>query len=446
MKLEDLDAEWSVINGIVADNASVDSLSLVVTDFAGSRNAMIFGAIRKIIDAGRKADTQAIAEQLRKDGKDDVAVDVFKLEPMTAANVGYYAKKVLDLSRKRRLVEVLRTVREGIEKRDCEDLIGEIEKGLTDMSVATGHEIRTIGEILKPTVRIIEQRVSLNGGLPGISTGFPTLDRVTGGLQGGHYIVIGARPSTGKTALALTMALNMTVRGKVMTGFISSEMTGEQLTMRALAGIGKVNSMGIATGRLGHDGMSRILDACTTLMEAPLLIDDTPSIQLGTLLSRARKMKRMGIRVLYVDYLTLIRHGDARTPKHERVGEVSKSLKTLARELDIPVVALSQVGREAEDRMPTLADLRQSGEIEEDADIIILLHRDKREQQQGDGQDLTVDVDIAKNRTGPTDSFKLIFQPRYVRFETRLEDRQHAGKGSGAFNWEGECQANESRN
>jgi replicative DNA helicase len=160
----------------------------------------------------------------------------------------------------------------------------------------------------------------------------------------------------------------------------------------------------------------RIGDVCSRLYQAPLLLDDTPNIGLAELKSKARQMRRKGARIVFVDYLTLIRHGDSKMPRHERVGEVSKSLKQLAREMDIPIVALSQVGRDAEGKMPTLANLRQSGEIEEDADCIIFMHRDRNVSS----GDQTVKIEVAKNRNGVTDNIELIFVPQYTRFEEKV--------------------------
>ncbi len=424
--LQDREAEIAVLNAMIYEQECIDGLGLKAGDFTHSRNQALFTAIIKIHEAGRTLDQAAVFDQLRTD---KVTIDSGMLEqisPVTAANVAYYAKKVRELSQKRQIVEMLHGVKDDLDGKSAEEIVDRIEQRLTELYVGDEGDVRKVGDFLEPALNTIEQRYSGHGSLPGLSTGFTELDHVLTGFHPGNLIVIGARPSQGKTALALTMALYQALEG-IPVGFFSCEMTGEQLVMRALAGIGRINSQSVSTGILKHTDFAKLTEAGCRLRDAPLIVDETPYISLTQLRSRARKMRRMGVRCIYVDYLTLIRHGDSRTPRYERVGEISKSLKFLSRELQIPFVALSQVGREAEDRMPTMADLRQSGEIEEDADVIIFLHRDRKKSGDADRGDRLTLVDVAKNRHGATETVQLIFIPEYVRFESKAHESNRQG-------------------
>jgi replicative DNA helicase len=413
------EAEWRIIEAALHDNACLDGLDIEIGDIDDGLHRAIFGVAQRQINQGLRADVDSVAAGLREGGNQAAATAALKLEPWTAGNVAYYAGLIKECSRKRKLVTMLRAAEESLRDRTktSSDIIGEIESELTALDGTTQTGIRTIGEILIPTVQLLEERAKNHGAPSGVVTGYPALDRTTGGFQPGQLIIIAARPSVGKTALALSMAMNQAEKG-IPVGFISAEMQGEQLCVRALGGKGHVNTMSILNGWYGPKDFPRIIEAGEAIQGMRIYIDDTPNVAMATMLSRARKMKRLGARIVYVDYLTLLRHGDAKMPRHERVGEISKMLKGLARELSIPIVALSQVGRQAADCPPSLADLRQSGEIEEDADVVILLHRATSDDS-GENRDQIVEVNVAKNRTGPTEIFTLTFLREFVRFEPR---------------------------
>jgi len=421
LTLQDKESELAVLNGVLAGQESLDELGLRAGDFTDHKYAAVFQAMLAVHEAGRTLDLLSLADQLRAQGA-NVEGSVFaQLSPTQGANLTYYAGKVRELSTKRQLIAILRAVKEGLDRTTSEEIIDLLEQRLTDLVVGETGAVKKLADLLGPAIATLEKRYLNKGEIPGLPTGFPELDRVLTGLHAGNLIVIGARPSQGKTALALTMALSQTTADKPV-GFFSAEMTGEQLVMRALAGIGRINSQSVATGLLRPPDFARLMEASQRLYHLPLFVDDTAYISLAQLRSRARKMRRMGIQCLYVDYLTLIRYGDPKTPRWERVGEISKSLKLLSRELAIPVVALSQVGREAENRRPTMADLRQSGEIEEDADVIMFIHRDKDQPDDSGRARLTL-LDVAKNRHGATETLQLIFIPEYVRFESKAHER-----------------------
>jgi replicative DNA helicase len=420
--LQDPDAELAVLNGVLADQEALDELDLRPEDFTDVKRIAMFRAMVTVHEAGRTLDIISLSDQLRVDKAPVTASEASHLSPVTAANIAYYASKVRELSTKRQILAIARSAKDGLESNTSEQVMDMIEQRLTDLAVGRTSTLKKPQELLGPAIHTLEQRYQLHGQIPGLSTGFSELDHVLTGLLPGSFYIIGARTSQGKTALALTMALNQAMSGKPV-GFFSAEMTDQQLIIRALAGVGRVNTQSIATGLLRESDFSRLVDAGQKLYDVPLYIDDTPSISLTHLRSRARKMRRMGAQCIYVDYLTLIRHGDSKMPKHERVGEVSENLKELSRELNIPVVALSQVRRDAEGRMPNCSDLKESGDIEDDADVIIFLFRGQSDDNPSGGLDRLTLVNIAKNRHGATETIQLIFIPEYVRFESKAGER-----------------------
>lgn len=415
--LFDYGCERAVLAGIFCDNDVYDSIGLTAEDFYGAANAEIYRTIGELLGKGDHADLLTVETRLREKGAKAGARDLADIDPVTAANVSFYSEKVREYSKKRQLWKLAEAVFEKTNSlaETSGDIMEEVERRLTDISDRNLHELRKIGVVLKPAIDMIEARFLAKGKLDGLSTGYHAMDKVLGGMKNGSLIIIASRPSIGKTALALSIALNLATRETIDVGFFSCEMTAEQLTIRAIAGLGRINSHNISTGFMTASEFGKMQEAASILYAAPLTIDDTASIELATLKSRARQMKRQGISIIFVDYLTLIRYGDLRMPKWERTGEVSKSLKNLARELDIPIVVLSQVGREAEGHMPSLANLRLSGEIEEDSDVVIFLHR---ERVTGDHDVIGTTVEIAKNRYGATDQVQLAFLPKYVLFQS----------------------------
>lgn len=412
MVLSDPQSERMILGAVLDDPSCFESIELVDEDFQDADCRTAWTKIRQIIDAGKRPDLTMLGAEMA-----DRPKFLSELQPITAANASYYAERIRECSKRRGIVAILRKAKELIDG-PADAVLETIEAGLVELQGQDRRDLRMLRDLLDPAMELIEERYKLQGRPPGIETGFHRLDAPLGGMRKGNLVIIGARPSIGKTALALSMALNMAAK-EVRVGFFSLEMSAEQLVIRALANTGRINSQSLASGRMTPADFAKILDAGSVLQSATVVIDDTPNIALTLLKNRARRMKRFGVEIIFVDYLTLIRHGDARTPRWERVGDVSKNLKQLARELDIPIVALSQVGREAEDRMPTLSDLRQSGEVEEDADVVLLMHRD-RAAAEGE-QDYTTQIDIAKNRHGATQMLELVFLPTYVSFEEKFE-------------------------
>lgn len=420
MVLADLQSERMILGAVLDDPSCFESIELADEDFQDAECRLVWAKMRAIIDAGKRPDLTLLGSELPERVK-----FLSELNPITAANASYYAERIRECSKRRGIVALMRKAKELIDG-PIDAVLEAIEAGLVELQGQDRRDLRMLRDLLDPAMELIQERYKLQGRPPGIETGFRRLDAPLGGLRKGNLVIIGGRPSMGKTALALSMALHMATHD-VRVGFFSLEMSAEQLVIRALASIGRINSQSLASGRMTEADFAKILDAGSVLQRAMVVIDDTPNIALALLKNRARRMKRFGVDVVFVDYLTLIRHGDARTPRWERVGDVSKNLKQLARELDIPIVALSQVGRDAEDRMPTLSDLRQSGEVEEDADVVLLMHRDRKAAE--DEQDYTTQIDIAKNRHGATQMMELVFLPTYVSFEEKFETEPRPNRG-----------------
>jgi replicative DNA helicase len=276
-------------------------------------------------------------------------------------------------------------------------------------------------EIVPKTIEAIERSYHTKESYTGIPSGFGDLDNYTSGFQNSEFIVIGARPSVGKTAFALSMAANMSMRQGRAVGFFTLEMSGMALIQRLLSSEARLSSSKLRSGLLRPADFHSITEAAGRIYEAQLYIEDSPNLKLLDLRALARRMKfQHNIEIIFIDYITLVSAENMELARHEQIAEISRSLKALARELDIPVVALSQVKRETEGKKPTLADLRESGSIEQDADVVLFLHRERQIDKKGDEStnEYVTDIIIAKQRNGPVGMLKLAFIPNYTRFES----------------------------
>jgi replicative DNA helicase len=352
----------------------------------------------------------------------------------TTANAVYYADIVRSYSLRRSLLEISGKIQADAfnEAEDIAHLLDESEVRLSDLQAATGplsERYKESSSLVNETVDRLMERAK-HGNKDGVKSGFQQLDDMTGGFQPSEFIVVGARPSVGKTAFAISMAIDIAIRRKIPTGFFSTEMTSMAIMERILAAEAQVDSKRIRSAVLRSQDMVNIIDAASRIYEGKLYIQDTPNIKLLDLRSQARRMKReRDIKILFVDYIGLINpEANPNVPRHEQVAEISRSLKSLCRELNIPIVALSQESRDAEGKEPNLANLRDSGSVEQDADVVILLHRDrlqdpsKRENHEEEAQYYEgfpvqeTKVILAKQRNGETGIITMGFQNQLVRF------------------------------
>ena len=396
--------EIAVLAAIKRKPLLFDSLRLRADDFYSADNRRTFEAVSTLLTDGLGVDDITLTD---KGAPMAVVVGLSKVYP-SEYNAEYYAKSLREMSKLRRLSALAeRVTLEVADGHDSEHVIDKLEHLLIDLAAETDGDWVWAQTVVKEAVAEIEADYHSKG-LRGLSTGIRGIDQYLGGMEGGDYVVIAARPSIGKTALALSMIVRMILDLKYSVGLFSCEMSRKQIGKRLLSMIGRLNLAKIRSGTMSPADFNSLNDASTALHETTLALDDTPNIGLTELRSKARQMARHGVQCVFVDYLTLVRHGDMRMSRPERVGEVSKQLKGLARELDIPVVALSQVNRDAEDKVPGLETLRQSGEIEEDADVVMFLHRER------DAEDTILRV--AKNRNGPTGDAELRFERSFVRY------------------------------
>jgi replicative DNA helicase len=325
------------------------------------------------------------------------------------------------------------------ESQEIANVLDESERKLSDLQASSGTFTEKYQEssiLVNKTVDRLMERAK-HGNIDGVKTGFIQLDEMTGGFQPAEFIVIGARPSVGKTAFAISMAVDIAIKRKIPTGFFSAEMTSMAIMERILAAEARVDSKRIRSAILRSQDMVNIVDAASRIYEGKLYIQDTPNIKLLDLRSQARRMKReKDIKILFIDYISLINpESKANVPRHEQVAEISRSLKSLSRELQIPIVALSQVSRDAEGKEPNLANLRESGSVEQDADVVILLHRDRLADLSGNDKEgrngnsnqqapqtiqgfpvQETKVILAKQRNGETGVITMGFQNQLVRF------------------------------
>ena len=429
------DAETACLGAIMLDSEAIGRVLgfIRAEDFYRSANGRLFTAMITLWERGEAIDIITVTDALKASGDLDAVGGPAYVSSLTAvvptsANVEYYARIVREASVRRRLLKAANEIisdayRDGVESRE---IVEEAERRIFEISdgqQTSGY--KQAREIVKQTVEAIEKLYRTRDDYTGIPSGFPALDKMLSGFQNSEFIVIGARPSVGKTALALTMAANIAIHRKVPTGFFSLEMSDMAIMQRLIASEARIGSQKIRTGMLRPADFKNLTDAAGAIYDAPLWISDTPGMRLLELRAQARRMRsQLGIRIIFVDYISLINNEHADIPRHEQIAEVSRSLKGLARELSIPVVALSQVTRDVEGKRPTLASIRESGSIEQDADVVMFLHRDRGESAEDPEHANNVETElvVAKQRNGPVGTVRIAFVPKYTRFESLEED------------------------
>lgn len=429
------DAEKAVLGSIMLDPGAISEVIRLVRpdDFYRTENQKVLQVMLDLYNDGSRIDLISVTETLKTRGELDLCGGPVYISALTdavptAANVAYYATLVQDSSFRRTILITAGSLTKDAhdDTLDSRELVESAEQQIFNLANKQKvNDIKPIKSLIPGAIKQIETLYSNKGATVGVPTGFSKLDEMTQGFQKQDFIIIGARPSIGKTAFALSMAGNIAVKQKIPIGIFSLEMGAELLVQRMLASESKVDSQKIRSGFISHNSdFQKLTDAASRLYEAPLYIDDTPNIRLLDLRANARRMvKEYGIRALFIDYIGLIgAERTANVPRHEQVGEISRSLKALARELDIPIVCLAQVGRQSEGAAPQLNDLRDSGSIEQDADIVMFLHRERdamksaEEAEHEDNQSIETDLVVAKYRNGPTGMVKINFIKRYTLF------------------------------
>lgn len=437
---QNLEAERSVLGAMLIDREAMARVASILTpqDFYADRHQIIYQAMLSLWGRGEPADFITVSEELRKVGQLEAAggisylSDLARLVP-TTANVEAYAQIVEQKAVLRRLQNAAREIVE--EAYDADDLDAMLNTAETKIFAVTqrrttkGYE--HIREALYAAYDHLEFLYQNKGGTTGVPSGYPDLDEKTSGWQSSDLIIVAARPSMGKTAFTLNLVRNAAIRAKKTVGFFSLEMSKEQIALRLLAMESAVDSHKLRTGHLTDEDWHHLSAGLSRLAEAEIYIDDTPNMPLMEMRARARRMKaEHGLDMICIDYMQLMtlggsgrRGSDNRT---QEVAEISRSLKALARELEVPVIALSQLSRAVEsrnDKRPMLSDLRESGSIEQDADMVMFLYRDDYYNQESEQKNI-VEVIIAKQRNGPVGTVQLVFLKEFGKFMSL--DRQHS--------------------
>ncbi len=425
-----IEAEQAVLGALLLNwTAMAEVVSNLRPDrFYSLQNQIIYEAMVKLYTKNATGDTISLINELTVENKLEQAGGAAYIASLTdtvpsAANIDYYANMVLDRAARRDLIHIsseLKASSFDLQK-ESDALLDDAEQKI--FALAEKNETTSIysaQDIMVKEIELIEARYKSKNQFTGVPTGFAKLDTYTSGFQNSELIIIGARPSIGKTALALSMIQNIACEKRIPCGFFSLEMPYESIGMRLLAQEARVPMNKIRSGMLKIDDVKKIQDAAGRWFEAPLYTVDTPNMKLLDLRAVARRMvKNQDVKIIFIDYIGLISTEDPTAPVFEQVSLISKSLKALARELSIPIVALCQVARDAEGQEPNLAQLRGSGSIEQDADVVMFLHRDRLKDEVA-AQDAK--IILAKQRNGATGDIPIMFLPAYSKFENKAEE------------------------
>ena len=429
---QNLDAEKSLLGAILISESSLPDVTEIVKpqDFYDERNRHIYGAMWSLYEHHRPVDLLTVKSELKAKKLTQQAGGAAYLSELssyvpTAAHATAYAELVKDAAIRRRLIDAAAKINEEAYKEDAETsaVLGQAEKlifGVSDQNTRTDAEF--IGDLLSETYDRLEQLYENKGSIAGFKTGFPDLDKKTAGFHRSDLIILAARPAMGKTALALNFARNVAAINKKAVLIFSLEMGKEQLINRMLADASSVNSFKLETGGFDSDDFAKISEAAAELSEEQIFIDDKPGLTIMEMRTKARRMAHdHDLGMIIVDYLQLMTSTSkqAQSNRVNEVSEISRGLKMIARELNVPVIALSQLSRSVEQRqgsnIPMLSDLRESGSIEQDADIVMFIHREDYYNEDTDRQNIA-DLILAKHRRGATGRIELFFDKERVRF------------------------------
>ena len=425
-----IEAEQAVLGALLLDWGAMANIvaSLKTDRFYSLQNQVIFSAMLKLYSQNITGDTISLINELTVEGKLEQAGGAAYIASLTdtvpsAANIESYAEIVMDRAARRDLIKISSELKaSAFDLQTASDTLldGAEQKifALSEKNETT--QFYDAQSIMVKEIELIEARYKSKNQFTGIPTGFAKLDTYTSGFQNSELIIIGARPSIGKTALALSMIQNIACEKRIPCGFFSLEMPYESIGMRLLAQEARVPMQKIRSGMLKMDDVKRIQDAAGRWFDAPLFVVDTPNMRLLELRAAARRMVvNFGVKIIFLDYIGLVTTEDPKKQVFEQVSEISKSLKALARELSVPIVALCQVARDAEGQEPNLAQLRGSGSIEQDADVVMFLHRDrlKEEVTAQEGK-----IILAKQRNGATGDIPIMFLPAYSKFESKVDE------------------------
>lgn len=433
-----IEAEQSLIGGLMLDATAWDKVADVIisADFYRKDHRLIFEAIANLIEAGSPCDVVTVSEYLGNRNELDDAGGLEYLATLAnetpgAANARAYAKILREKSMLRALINAGNEISGSAfttEGRTASQILDAAERlvfQIAEKGARGKAGFKSLKQILPQAVDRIDLLHQSEGDITGISTGYTEFDKLTAGLQKGDLIIIAGRPSMGKTTLAVNIAENAAIGAKVPTAIFSMEMPSQQLAFRMISSLGRVDQTHLRTGNFPDEDWSRINTAVQLMSEAPIFIDDSPSLSPTEIRARARRLHREhNLGLIIIDYLQLMQVEGSKENRATELSEISRSLKALAKELEVPVIALSQLNRSVEqraDKRPVMSDLRESGAIEQDADLIVFIYREEVTNPDTPRKGLA-DIVIAKQRNGPIGDFPLTFVGRYTKFENWVPD------------------------
>ena len=440
-----VEAEQAVLGGLMIDANAWDAVAdiVVASDFYRRDHRLIFEAIAEVAEIRGSCDVVTISEHLERKGRLEEVGGLHYLgsiarDTPSAANVRAYSEIIRERSVLRQLVAAggeIAAAATDSRGRSATELVDEAERRVFEIAErgSRGRSgFRAVRDILPQTIDRLDTLHQSPGEIRGVPTGFTLLDRKTAGLQPGDLVVIAGRPSMGKSTLAVNIAESAAIAKGVAAGIFTMEMSAEQMTLRMISSLGRVNASHLRSGNFSDEDWSRIQGAMSQLSSAPIYLDESPALTPTELRARARRLKReRDLGLIIVDYLQLMQVPGTKENRATEISEISRSLKALAKELSVPVIAISQLNRAVEqrtDKKPVMSDLRESGAIEQDADLILLIYREEAYDQNTTRRGIA-DIIIAKQRNGPTGEVQLTFLGEYTRFENLVAESY----GEGAF-------------
>lgn len=435
-----LEAEQSTLGALLLNWEAAGDIAakLRADQFYYPRHQLIYQAILTLLEEGIPGDLITLVDKLTTNGTLEQAGGISYLSSLTqivpsAANIENYAKIVIDLATRRELISLSSEIRKDSydESHSSREILEDVEKRIFALNdTNTTSQISGVSEIIPKAIQLIEARWRNKGALSGIGSGLQDLDAMTSGFHDSEMIIVGARPSMGKTALALSMMESIAIDQRIPCGFFSLEMSKDQIVQRLLSQVAKVSGTNLRDGRVTKQDLFKLQDAAATCFEAPLYIVDTPNMKLLDLRAMARRMvTKHGVKIIFIDYIGLITNENQNLQEYDKVSQISKSLKSLARELNIPLVVLCQVSRNAEGEEPNLSQLRGSGSIEQDADMVMFIHGVRANKIKEDNTDPNFvpgifdrKIIVAKQRNGPVGEVDVLFLSNYTKFVNKTKD------------------------
>jgi replicative DNA helicase len=437
-----VEAEQSLLGGLMLDHRAWDQIADVVTadDLYRADHRLIFAAISALVENNQPPDAVTVSEHLQRLGQLEAAGGLPYLARLvevtpSAANIRAYARIVRDHAMLRQLIEIggdIAASAHSTEGLTPAEIVDRAEQRVFEIAERGSRRsgFKSLKQILPATIDRLDMLSHAASEITGLPTGFIEMDRMTAGLQRGELIIIAGRPSMGKSTLAVTIAENAAIGHKIPAAIFSMEMSAEQLAFRMLSSFGRIEQTRLRTGKLLEEDWPRVDSAVTMMSDAPIYIDDSGALTPMEVRARARRLKREhGLGLIVVDYLQLMQVPGTVENRATEISEISRSLKALAKELDVPVIALSQLNRSVEqrqDKRPVMSDLRESGAIEQDADLIMFIYREEVYERDTPRKGIA-DIIIAKQRNGPVGEFRLTFLGQFTKFENLIAEAYGEG-------------------